>query len=89
MEKSPAAVNSNNLFGLKPAGNVAKFASVEESIQRYEHVLTLSYYKDLYKSNDLHDWAYGIGPAGYCPDPNYGQALWDEISTLRKWGVFD
>lgn len=43
----------------------------------------------LFKSSDLHDWAFEIGPNGYCPEQGYGEALWDTISTLKNGGVFD
>jgi len=89
---SYAAVVNKNLFGLKPGGKIGAYASINDCIRRYEYILTnLSCYSKLFKlsRSDLKGWALGIGPAGYCPDSNYGSSIWSMISFLRSWGTFN
>ena len=73
------AVYKNNLFGF--IGYT--FNSPEESIAAYERTLNNNRYNHL-MGKSLEEWVYGIGPAGYCPTPTYGDALWNFII---KWGL--
>jgi len=73
------AVKKNNLFGFIGY----EYASPEDSIASYEKTLTGSIYKSL-MGKDLKGWVYGIGPAGYCSDPDYGDNLW---AIIEYWDL--
>ena len=76
---------NKNILGL--GGGSFKYSSYDECIDSYERNITgLSCYKKLFESDSLKDWVYGIGPAGYCPEPGYGDGVW---GVIAYWDLED
>lgn len=73
------AVKRNNLFGF--IGYT--YNSPEESIAAYEKTLNGKRYRHLI-GGTLKEWVYGIGPAGYCDNEDYGKELW---RVIKMWGL--
>lgn len=72
---SAYALQKNNIFGFVGY----EFDSIEEAIQSYENTLMKnSAYAHLFGMT-VKEWAYNIGPAGYCTDEGYGETLWKVI----------
>lgn len=41
-------------------------------------------YQKLFELSTVEEWAYAIGPAGYTPDPGYGEAI---MAVIQKWDL--
>ena len=41
-------------------------------------------YQKLFVLSTVEEWAYAIGPAGYTPDPGYGEAI---MAVIQKWDL--
>lgn len=73
----------NNIFGF--IGH--SYNSIDESIAAYENTLmNKSCYQKLHNGS-LNDWVFGIGPAGYCPEANYGYYVMSIIErfNMEAW----
>lgn len=88
---SSAAINKNNILGLMSNGSVRSFTSIDECIKAYERsITTMKCYAHLfnYDVDDVYSWTFGIGPAGYCPEANYGSEVWkliEQWDLLERW----
>ena len=87
--QSNFARNRNNIFGWRNGDlSFTTFDSVQDCIDRYNlRVGRGSGQNPVYAGlhgGTLREWAFGIGPAGYCPDAGYGDELWD-IMRIYGW----
>ena len=85
---SDFAVYRNNIFGWRNNdGTFTTFESIQACINRYNLRVGRGPGNYVYAhlhGGSLYNWTFGIGPAGYCPESNYGSILWN-IMGLYGW----